>query len=157
MRRPLSLFIGFVFILVAFIYDHMQAPDREILIDNSQVQIVDTSSYSKTPLMPSMPVIISDSRAQHILYGDGKGGGHKFGVGKPCKSEFPESWDDKKILSITRKIAANDNLAWKQQGNGYYVAESFEDNIRVRVVKGPQKRRVITAYPTNVTRNPCPL
>lgn len=55
-------------------------------------------------------VILDESRVQHILYGDMRGGGHKFGVGKPCKSEFPQGWDDDKIIDVTRKIAANDNL-----------------------------------------------
>lgn len=111
---------------------------------------------SDSTLTPTMPVIISDSRIQHILYGDEKGGGHKHGVGKPCKSEFPQNWDDQKIIDVTRKIAANDNLPWERQRNGYHVAEAFEGDVKVRVVKGPQKQRVITAYPINVVRNPCP-
>lgn len=103
----------------------------------------------------SRAVILSDSRAQHILYGDHKGGGHRHGAGKPCKSEFPQAWDDAQIIDVTRKIAANDNLDWERQDNGYYVAESFEGSTKVRVVLGREKRRVITSYPVNVRRNPC--
>lgn len=105
---------------------------------------------------PNGNIVISAERSQHILYGDSTGGGHKHGVGKPCKSEFPADWDDAEILDITKRIAANDNLDWKQQRNSYYVAEEMIDGVRVRVVLGPQKRNVITAYPTNVPRNPCP-
>lgn len=101
-------------------------------------------------------VTLSAQAKNHILYGDRNGGGHKYGIGKPCKSEFPQSWNDKKIITIVKKIAANDNLDWEQQNNGYYVSEQNEGNIRVRVVMGDQKQNIITAYPVNVKRNPCP-
>lgn len=101
-------------------------------------------------------VIISNQRKVHILYGDKTGGGHLHGLGKPCKSEFPADWDEEEILETIKDIAANDNLPWEQQDNGYYVAESYEGQTRVRVVLGPQKQKIITAYPTNVQRNPCP-
>ncbi|MEM7680253.1 MAG: EndoU domain-containing protein [Pseudomonadota bacterium] len=101
-------------------------------------------------------IILSEDRIQHILFGDATGGGHKFGTGKPCKSEFPQDWDTNKILDTTKRIAANDNLNWRQQDNGYFVVESMEGTLNVRVVLGPQKQRVITAYPINVERNACP-
>ncbi len=102
------------------------------------------------------PIVLTEQRKQHILYGDSTGGGHKHGVGAPCKSEFPADWDDEKIITVVEKIAANDNLRWVQQNNGYYTGEAFEDNLKVRVVLGPQKQKVITSYPINVARNPCP-
>ena len=95
-------------------------------------------------------------RDRHILYGDHKGGGHIYGAGKACKSEFPEDWDSNKILETTARIAANDNLDWDKQRNGYYVSEQMIDEVRVRVVLGRERRNVITAYPTNRPRNPCP-
>ena len=99
---------------------------------------------------------LSTRAEKHILYGDRSGGGHKHGVGKPCKSEFPKNWDDQTILSSVKKIAANDNLSWEQQNNGYHVVEQFHDGIKVRVVMGENRRNIITAYPVNVPRNPCP-
>lgn len=101
-------------------------------------------------------VILTPQRRHHILYGDDKGGGHLNGIGKPCKSEFPKEWDADKIIRTTEHIAANDNLDWDAQRNGYYVAESNQDGVRVRVVLGPQRQHIITAYPVNVKRNPCP-
>lgn len=92
----------------------------------------------------------------HILYGDARGGGHKFGSGKPCKSEFPENWSDEKIIETITAIAANDNINWREEDNGYFVTESLQDNVRIRVVLNDDKTRIITAYPTNVKRNPCP-
>jgi len=99
---------------------------------------------------------ISLQRRAHILYGDATGGGHMFGAGKPCKSEFPKHWDEDTIIKEVDLIAANDNLNWEQQRNGYYVTEQKVGTVNVRVVKGRENKRVITAYPTNVPRNPCP-
>ena len=102
------------------------------------------------------PVTISESRKEHILRGDATGGGHKFGTGKPCKSEFPKDWSSKDIVENVELIASNDNLPWKKQKNGYYTAEKMVDGVKVRVVLNRNRDEVITAYPTNVKRNPCP-
>ena len=99
---------------------------------------------------------ISPQRRTHILYGDATGGGHLYGTGAPCKSEFPKHWDEDTIIKEVELIAANDNLNWEQQRNGYYVTEQKVGTLKVRVVKGPENKRVITAYPTNTVRNPCP-
>jgi hypothetical protein len=92
----------------------------------------------------------------HILHGDERGGGHQFGAGKPCKSEFPNSWSSDEIIEEVTKIAANDNLQWKKQKNGYYVTEENVGGVRVRVVLNKSRKQVVTAYPVNVRRNPCP-
>ena len=99
---------------------------------------------------------ISAERREHILHGDASGGGHMHGANKPCKSEFPEHWDEDTIIKEVELIAGNDNLSWQQQRNGYYVTEQKVGTVKVRVVKGRNGKDVITAYPTNVKRNPCP-
>lgn len=101
------------------------------------------------------PVDISPERERHILYGDATGGGHKFGVGKPCKTEFPQDWDDTRIIDTIERIAANDNLFWKQELNGYHTAEHSVSGVRVRVVMDKHKKDVVTGYPVNRKRNPC--
>lgn len=101
-------------------------------------------------------IIMSAAAQNHILYGDHRGGGHKYGANKPCKSEFPESWNDQDIISSITKIAANDNNKWKQQENGYYITESYNGDTKIRVVIGRKQQNIITAYPINTKRNPCP-
>ena len=110
--------------------------------------------YSQT--ITTSKIEIPPDRARHILYGDHKGGGHRYGAGKPCKSEFPESWSDEKILQTAARIAANDNLSWKKQRNGYHVTQKMIEGINVKVVLGRDQKTIITAYPTNRPRNPCP-
>jgi hypothetical protein len=99
---------------------------------------------------------ISPQRRTHILYGDATGGGHLHGTGKPCKSEFPKHWTEQTVIKEVELIAANDNLNWEQQRNGYYVTTQQVGTVRIKVVKGRDGQSVITAYPTNVPRNACP-
>ncbi len=105
----------------------------------------------------SRDVNISQKREVHILYGDNRGGGHLYGIGKPCKSEFPKDWDEEKIITTVKKLAANDNVVWSKQRNGYFTSEQMVDDLNVRVVLDKEKDDVITAYPVNVTRNPCDI
>lgn len=100
-------------------------------------------------------VVLTASAQKHILYGDKRGGGHKYGTGKPCKSEFPADWDNEQILTTVKRMAANDNAGWEEQDNGYYVSEQFSGNMRIRVVLNRNKDEIVTAYPVNVKRNPC--
>lgn len=139
--KPLAYtLLGVVIILagLAFLNAYLRSPSRH-----------------KAPETGIARIIVSEKAAVHILYGDKDGGGHMYGVGKPCNSEFPEDWDAKKVIDVIRSIAANDRLDWQQESNGYYVAEGYEKYVRVRVVLGPEKKRVITGYPVNLRRNPC--
>ena len=102
------------------------------------------------------PVTISDQRRAHILQGDAKGGGHQYATGKPCKSEFPKEWNADEIIANVEEIASNDNLPWRKQKNGYYTAEQTVEGVKVRVILNGRRDDVITAYPVNVARNPCP-
>ncbi|MCB1783784.1 MAG: EndoU domain-containing protein [Alphaproteobacteria bacterium] len=100
--------------------------------------------------------VLSQKAVQHILYGDARGGGHKYGQNAPCKSEFPASWDEVRIKATVQKLAANDNADWARQANGYFVSEQMDSGVKVRVVLNRAKDEVVTAYPVNVPRNPCP-
>lgn len=113
-------------------------------------------AYELSPLAHPEEVRIDDRARTHILYGDSRGGGHRHGAGRPCKSEFPQSWQDDDIIGTVRSMAANDNLGWRKQDNGYYVAEAYERDVKVRVVLDRERDDVVTAYPVNVPRNPCP-
>ncbi len=118
-----------------------------------------SGSWHLSDLIPSKPaadIELSDKARAHILDGDARGGGHRHGTGKPCKSEFPVDWNDQKIVEQTMRIAANDNLNWRREKNGYYVSEEMIDGVNVRVVIDRERDDVVTAYPLNTGRNPCP-
>src|ERR1039457_302842 len=60
---------------------------------------------ARTPPAPRAPRLPSGP-GWHILDGDASGrGGHRHGVGNPGKTEFPASWDDKKIMDNVHDIA----------------------------------------------------
>ncbi len=99
--------------------------------------------------------LLPPSVEKHIIYGNSTGGGHLYGVGRPCKSEFPKDWTVEKIIQTVKSQAVNDNLSWRQEDNGYQVSEKQHGKVRVRVVLNENKSRIITAYPTNRGRNPC--
>ena len=82
--------------------------DYDLTVD--QVDISEDTSSLETD---KIDVQLSDDTAEHILYGDARGGGHKYGAGVPCKSEFPEGWNDNKIITTTKRLAANDNANWR--------------------------------------------
>lgn len=102
------------------------------------------------------PVSVSEQSKIHILHGDDQGGGHQFGAGKPCKSEFPKEWSGDDIIANVEYIAANDNLPWHKQKNGYYTTEETVEGVRIRVVLNGRRDDVVTAYPLNTGRNACP-
>lgn len=98
---------------------------------------------------------ISEQRARHIMYGDGTGGGHLF-PGGPGKSSFPESWSADRILDEVERIAADASIPARTQANGRTVKDVMVDGISVRVVQESSANGggVVTAFPTNVPRNP---
>lgn len=135
-NKALKLFISTA--LLIFLLAHYNGAFEEHRVENTST------------------ITMSATAQNHILYGDQRGGGHKYGANKPCKSEFPKGWNDEDIISSITKIAANDNNGWKQQANGYYVTESYSGDTEIRVILGKKKQAIITAYPINTKRNPCP-
>ncbi len=139
-KRTLALLLVLLSAL-ALVYVNFSAPSPTV----QPTSVADTNGPILTP-----------QRQQHILYGDGRGGGHLHGAGKPCKSEFPKAWDAAAVITRVKQLAANDNAGWEQQNNGYWVAEQRVDNVQVRVVLDDRRATIITAYPINVPRNACP-
>ncbi|NIR13143.1 MAG: EndoU domain-containing protein, partial [Desulfobacterales bacterium] len=91
----------------------------------------------------------------HILDGDGpgKGGGHRFGTGKPGKSEFPSDWSDEKIIHEVSDIATDPKLKWsKPDSRGYSSTTKTVDGVDVKVVVDKNSGRIVTGYPTNTPR-----
>ena len=90
-------------------------------------------------------------RRDHIL------NRHRFGAGKPGKTEFPSTWSDNKILTEVNSVA---NSRVPFQANKYGVHKiGIKENIEIRVDFYPNNHpsysgNVSTAYPTNVAPNP---
>ena len=105
----------------------------------------------KDSSLPKGKVDITDGRAGHIL------ANHRYGAGKPNKTEFPKSWDDNKILYHVSDVATDPTLPrqYDNRGTPYVVGIREGMNIRVNFYpdNGVRKGRVATAYPLNTTQN----
>ncbi|MCA1712730.1 MAG: EndoU domain-containing protein [Actinobacteria bacterium] len=96
-------------------------------------------------------------RRRHILDGDGpnKGGGHRPGVGKAGKTEFPADWTDDDIIRRVMQTAMRPDRV--EPSFGKFVALARHDGVTVRVVVRADGH-VWTAYPLpggkGVVQNP---
>lgn len=100
---------------------------------------------------------ISPKGIIHILDGDATGGGHGAGRGIPGKSEFPARWTDRQVIRYISDIIKDPNSRWiKQPGRppNRWRIEGTRDGINIRIIVEPQGQGVITAFPTNRSRNP---
>jgi hypothetical protein len=106
----------------------------------------DDPSIADHPHRPDRDSIrITPERAVHILDGD-EGGGHRHGKGVEGNTEFPEGWDDPKILQNVADVAQNPDKAPFFQGNGRWRAEGVRDGVHITVIVEPDGT-IITAYP----------
>ena len=101
---------------------------------------------------------VTPERTTHILDGDKTGGGHRHGVGRPGKTEFPASWNDKKIIDTVVDVARRPDLPPKhQEWNDRWVARGTRDDVEVVVVVA-RDGQIWTSWPTpgspGVVKNP---
>ena len=106
-------------------------------------------------------MLASPERTRHILYGDGTGGGHKFGFSRlfSGKTKFPATWSEEKIMTAVSDIATDPSLAWKQltgvKGTWYtrsgrsarFSVDGVRNNVPIRVIIEPAGEGIITAHP----------
>jgi len=105
-----------------------------------------------------IPSIIDADRAVHILTGDSTGGGHLW-PGEPGKTPFPQGWDANAVLGVVSDIATDPNSTVTPGGGGRTVVTGVRDGVEVSVILERPNHpsypgRVVTAYPTNLPRNP---
>ncbi|HKS69502.1 MAG TPA: RHS repeat-associated core domain-containing protein, partial [Ktedonobacterales bacterium] len=106
--------------------------------------------------------LASPQRRTHILSGDATGGGHRAGTGIPRKSEFPAEWSDDDIMNAVSDVATDPNSSIRFEGNGRTVVQGTRivaqtgQRVDIQVVLGNAQENgaIITAYPTNLPRNP---
>jgi hypothetical protein len=96
---------------------------------------------------------LTEQRRIHVLFGDGTGGGHKSGSGKPGKTEFPQSWSDDKIISVITRIANDQKLPMRQSGKRYWLRMGEEDGLQIRVVLDRERSEIVTGYPVEGHRH----
>ena len=93
-------------------------------------------------------ISIPEDRARHILDGEGRSGGHRFGTGTPGKTEFPESWSDDDILDAIREVAGNGTVDRPAHRPGDLVIVGEVDGVTIKVIVRPNGE-VRTGYPVS--------
>jgi len=117
----------------------------------------DTVDSGQRP--PLDAIRITPERSAHILDGDDAGrGGHRHGVGNPGKTEFPASWDDKKIMDNVRDVGRRpDQPPIYQDWNSRWLARGTRNDVEVVVVVAGDGR-IWSGWPRpggpGVVRNP---
>ncbi len=105
---------------------------------------------------------LTAERRRHILAGDlpkptgepSKGGGHRPGLGKADKSEFPIGWDDERIIETVMQTARQPEEGALDKGR--YLSFAIVDGVLVKVVVRPDGS-VVSGFPVSgpgVVRNP---
>ena len=98
------------------------------------------------------PIVLTPQRRIHILDGDATGGGHGVGRGIPGKSEF--LLPDNAVIDDVVSIATDPPLNWVMQPNGNIRIEGYRFPHNITVILEGDGMTVVTAFPTNVPRNP---
>jgi hypothetical protein len=98
------------------------------------------------------PIVLTPQRRIHILDGDATGGGHGVGRGIPGKSEF--LLPDNAVIDDVVSIATDPPLTWVMQPNGNIRIEGYRFPHNITVILEGDGMTVVTAFPTNVPRNP---
>jgi len=101
---------------------------------------------------------VTPERTTHILDGDKTGGGHRHGVGKPGKTEFPASWTDERVIASILDVARRpDNPPTHQDRNDTWLCNGTRDAVKVWAVVEPSGD-IVTGWPEEggpgVVRNP---
>jgi hypothetical protein len=68
----------------------------------------------------------------HILEGDERGGGHRHGIGRPGRTEFPRDWDDHYIIDVVLGVAREpDRVPERQNWNGRWRVSGKHDGVEI--------------------------
>jgi hypothetical protein len=83
----------------------------------------------------------------HILEGDETGGGHRHGIGRPGKTEFPRQWDDHHIIDAVLAVARRpDQAPERQNWNGRWLVNGKHDSVKIVAIV-ESDGLVCTAWP----------
>jgi hypothetical protein len=144
-------------------YEALRAVDGGPTDDDDAADTrTDRSGWDSVDVADRPPVDairVSPERTTHLLDGDADGsGGHRHGIGSPEKTEFPASWDDKKIMCNVVDVARRpDAPPVLQHWNNRWVCSGTRDSVEVSVIV-LRSGEVWTAWPEEgspgVVRNP---
>lgn len=114
---------------------HPQPGRQRELSPGSGWHALETRDHPHRPKLDSIRLIAE--RSGHILDGDGPGtpgGGHRHGIGRPGKTEFPSAWSDAKVVAAIEDIARDPEEAHWQSFNSRWRVTGEYERVRVTAV-----------------------
>jgi hypothetical protein len=118
-------------------------------------QVAEQQLAKHVPFKGKYVNLASPSRTEHILFGNGTGGGHLFPA-KPGKTPFPASWGPDKIMHYVSDVATDPGIVWKKATKpGFipkescmrYEAVGIREGVKIRTIIEPHGEGIITGYP----------
>lgn len=103
-------------------------------------------------------IYTTPERQEHILDGDPndlESGGHRYGTGRPGKTEFPERWSDDKTIDYVEDVARQPDRPPSQLPDENWESYGQRDGVNIRTIVRPDGS-IETAHPTSgngVVRN----
>lgn len=95
-------------------------------------------------------IYTSPEREDHILDGDPndpESGGHRYGTGRPNKTEFPERWRDADSeMEHIEDVARNPDRPPRELPDGNWEVFGNRDGVNLRVIVSPNGS-ILTAHP----------
>jgi len=142
-------------------YEALRAADGKLPDDHHEATGSGRSGWDSVDAANRPPpdqIQVSPERRVHILDGDSIGGGHRHGVGKPGKTEFPAAWTDEKIIASVLDVARRpDKPPTRQDWNNTWLCTGTRDSVDVSAVV-EQSGNILTGWPEEggpgVVRNP---
>ncbi|MQA78783.1 MAG: hypothetical protein GEV10_09960 [Streptosporangiales bacterium] len=107
----------------------------------------EASGVGDHPRRPAS-LTLSDRRRRHILDGDpdSTSGGHRYGTGRPGKTEFPQAWSDETIVQRVLSVAQSPDETPRLQNNGKWYTHGLHDGVDVVAVVH-RRDGIVTGYP----------
>ena len=107
----------------------------------------DTVDAANRPPVEAIRVSPERTHAHTRRRADG-GGGHRHGIGKPGKTEFPASWDDKKIMTTSFDVARRpDDPPVHQDWNDRWVCTRDPGQRRSLSDRASHAGKIWTGWP----------
>ena len=94
-------------------------------------------------------VPVTEELLRHVWEGeqDQTKGGHRFGLGRERKSEFPEEWDLSMVRMAIEKVLSSPQLISGGKSNTVCLRQIGNVIVLVKLVSTSQGMRISTSFP----------
>lgn len=104
------------------------------------------------PMRPSEAPVLTVSDERHVLWSDAKGGGHFWDMREPGKTEFPERWDEERVMYEVSEVLRDPQFARFGGFADHLSLYRISDEVLTYVALQREDNgswRFVTAFPLN--------